>query len=124
MMERAKGHFERLGVGPVPPTPHDLSARVLARLRAQGWVKGERSSDGKICLLGAYAEELWGEPGAGVPISMFTNLRNVILEQYPDRYVANDLFTVPTFNDDPEITWDDVEKVLEKAVAKEQELGS
>lgn len=120
-MERANGHSEQVGFGPIPPTPVDLSARVLSRLRATGWSKGSRSGGNGVCLLGAYAEELCGDPGEGVPLHVLITMRKVIAEQYPDKYAANDIFVVPKFNDDPDITWNDVERVLEKVVAIEQE---
>jgi hypothetical protein len=107
---------------PINGSGSDLAARVLARLRASGWSKTGRSEGRKVCLLGAYGQELYGSPDAAIATYRFQALQQVILEQYPGKYPPN--LVVPKFNDDPDVTWDDVEKMLEKAVAKEQELGS
>lgn len=97
-----------------------VAARVLERLRGSGWVKGERSDGAhRTCLVGAYAQELYGRPDAAISLSRLSILQQVIADQYPDRFRVGDPLIVSRFNDDDRTTWLDVERVLEKAAQEE-----
>lgn len=124
--ERAPGEFELITPAPEPGlvgSAVNVSARVLDRLRTKGWVRGKRAQGEKMCLLGAYAQELYGKPNGNISLGRVEVLREVIMEQYPGKYADSDPFVVTKFNDDLTVTWDEVEKVLEKAAAKEREHG-
>lgn len=123
-MERAPGSYETTGwdaEARLVGSTACVSARVLNRLRGGGWARGLRQDGERLCVLGAYAQELYGSPGSRIYLDRLSVLRQVILEQYPGKYAENDWLVVPKFNDDPDITWDDIERVLEKAAAIEQE---
>ena len=88
--------------------------KVLDRLREKGWCK-DRLGDrhGPNCLLGGAREVnvLGGE--------WLFPLEEIIVDQYTDR-VRNIAHTV-SFNNHPDTTFTDVERVLEKAAVKWEE---
>lgn len=96
--------------------------KVLDRLREKGWNQGNYGpTAGPNCILGAFMYELslrecelWGD-------ECIEGLETVLLEQYWERTVKGDMTHVPNFNDHPDTTFADVEKVLEKAAVKWEE---
>lgn len=88
---------------------------VLDRLREKGWRKdGLGDDEGPNCLYG-------GQIQSGADYNIFRNvLTPIITDQYPDR-VCNDLTTIVPFNNHPDTTFADVERVLEKAAVKWEE---
>lgn len=90
--------------------------KVLDRLREKGWHKGSLGSTlGPNCIYGA-AVELRLTQG-------IDGLIPVIRSQFPDRLVQMPDYhhPGPTFNDHPDTTFSDVERVLEKAAVKWEE---
>lgn len=98
----------------------------LDYLRAHGWCKkANEAPDGSLCINGAV--NLWDglsawnyETRKRSPraLAFGEALRDVILEQYPDRSAAGLAWL---FNDHADTTLDDVELVLEKAWIKVEE---
>jgi hypothetical protein len=82
------------------------------------WLKGHfRDSAGNRCILGAL-----GVLGSREFNTIQPVIEGVIAEQYPDRCIrvgpAYDIQLIPSaahFNDHPDTTWNDVERVFEKA---------
>lgn len=87
--------------------------KVLDRLREKGWYKGGFTGpDGSQCVVGA---------SRGICNTQFFSLLEEILrDQYPDR-LSGRLRPTPNFNDHPDTTFSDVERVLEKAAVKWEE---
>ena len=93
--------------------------KVLDRLRQRGWHKGSFGDRrGPNCLVGAHMQthcstikqfKQWTEDIIGI-----------ILVQYPDR-INGSMAEIPNFNDHPDTTFEDVERVLEKAAVKWEE---
>ena len=92
----------------------------------RSWVKGilSRKYDGaeRYCMVGALRH---------VGVTQFADTANskdvrailrVIREQFPDRF--RDTRNIPSFNDHPTRTFDDVELVLEKAAILREEEGA
>lgn len=111
-----------------------MSAQKIKEvLDKRGWCKGSMElEDGKVCLLGAARAASITEHGH--PLwhgnSTIDRLNKVILEQYPDRthYDESDLNNdigpysydnLWIFNDHEETTYEDVQRVLEKAAVEE-----
>lgn len=90
--------------------------KVLDRLREKEWLKGQLGGlNGPNCINGAlFFEEVW-ENGKNRD-----SLALIILEQYPER-LEKAFFSVPAFNNHPDTTFSDVERVLEKAAVKWEE---
>lgn len=88
---------------------------ILDRLRSHGWCKQDfGDAEGPNCIAGA-AHEVEAE-------DYFQHtLVWVIDEQYPGRMEAGPHSNVPNFNDHPDTTFADVERVLEKAAVKWEE---
>ena len=89
--------------------------KVLDRLREKGWCKDQYGdlATGPNCIAGAALAEgvfehgYWGENPTAI------QLEAVIREQYG--------MVIPAFNDHPDTTFSDVERVLEKAAVKWEE---
>ena len=91
---------------------------VLDRLREKGWMKGSFGpTHGPNCLVGA--SQNVPLPGIGWE-RLCDRVDMVVKEQYPERRKGS-LATVPNFNDHPDTTFSDVERVLEKAAVKWEE---
>lgn len=93
--------------------------RVLDVLRLRGWSKGESfGPNGQRCV-GA-ACEIPG--GMSEPVTLIARIIN---EHYADRTVEHicntSMATIVSFNDHPDTTFADVERVLEKAAVKWEE---
>lgn len=87
--------------------------KVLDRLREKGWCKGGFDGpDGSHCIVGAFRGFL--------SMARLQSLEGILREQYPDR-IAGRLCPIPNFNDHPDTTFADVERVLEKAAIKWEE---
>lgn len=89
--------------------------KVLDRLREKGWMKGESGDDaGPNCIMGAYCR-VWKFG----PDQM---IGQIARDQYPDRVGWHEnLVEAAQFNDHPDTTFSDVERVLEKAAVKWEE---
>lgn len=88
--------------------------KVLDRLREKGWMKGELGEPtGPNCMVG----------GAHYTVgAVFLNWAiptTIIKDQYPGRGGPHGF--VDVFNDHPDTTFTDVERVLEKAAVKWEE---
>jgi hypothetical protein len=92
---------------------------VRANLGRDGkrWHKGSLDGPGEsMCLIGACMSAL-----TRLAIGPIVE---VVGEQYPDRVRAY-YKAIPSFNDHPDTTWADVERVLDKASARwDEEHGS
>ena len=90
--------------------------KVLDRLREKGWMQGDfGKGSGPNCLVGAAKEAL----GRGwVPV--IKELDKTVEAQYAERRLGR-LCPIPNFNDHPDTTFTDVERVLEKAAVKWEE---
>ena len=89
--------------------------KVLDRLREKGWHKGSFYGPGdSSCILGA-------SMSVGVKKGFLPTLRPLIEDQYPDRAYSYLNGSVSSFNDHPDTTFTDVERVLEKAAVKWEE---
>lgn len=93
--------------------------KVLDRLREKGWQKGWFGDHrGPNCLVGAHMNTYCST------IKQFKqwtdNLIPILLAQYPDR-IKGSMAEIPNFNDHPDTTFTDVERVLEKAAVKWEE---
>src|ERR1017187_10338976 len=96
-------------------------------LDEKGWIKGDYSSAKGHCLVGAIGAVLGGVDAAESTYCTESNLiLDVIKEQYPDRCLhgasGTDYFDIPTFNDHEYTTRADIDLVLEKAIAKADEI--
>lgn len=92
---------------------------VLDRLREKGWRKnGFGDWTGPNCIVGAHMT-LNNETNKNFR-SFRTFLVSIIHEHYSDRSEGR-LETIPNFNDHPDTTFADVERVLEKAAVKWEE---
>ena len=86
--------------------------KMLDRLREKGWKKGDIGPpDGPYCIVGAAH---WGKIWV-----RWDELTDIILSQFPDRNITCGF--VDIFNDHPDTTFADVERVLEKAAVKWEE---
>ena len=97
--------------------------KVLDRLREKGWHKGSYGTQfGPNCLVGGI-KIINGLPTTLRMIShpQVELLSNIIYEQFRDRAVDGPMTCVPNFNDHPDTTFPDVERVLEKAAVKWEE---
>lgn len=90
--------------------------KVLDRLREKGWMKHNFGTEnGPNCIRGAALKK--GVPGWDFLIPALTP---IIMDQYRDR-VWGGIECVASFNDHPDTTFADVERVLEKAAVKWEE---
>lgn len=92
--------------------------KVLDRLRERGWMKGDYwyydNVHGPTCMLGAAIQ-------TGVSSDLLEiKVPTIIQAQYPERFTRHGA-VVPFFNDHPDTTLADVERVLEKAAVKWEE---
>ena len=88
--------------------------KILDRLREKGWIKGRLgTAGGPNCMAGA---------GLFQGLKCKALILSIIREQYPDRSTFPEWeVTIPSFNDHPDTTFADVERVLEKAAGKWEE---
>lgn len=90
--------------------------KVLDRLREKGWRKGDFLKGESTCIVGASMAL-----GSVIPhANGYTVLRVMITDQYPDRLTGK-FGLIANFNDHPDTTFSDVERVLEKAAVKWEE---
>ena len=89
--------------------------KVLDRLREKGWTKKQfGESEGPNCIRGAA-----GYSGLSVWTDVIGPLRPIVQAEYKDR--LGDTEIIAGFNDHPDTTFSDVERVLEKAAVKWEE---
>lgn len=81
------------------------------------WIKGQTYSATGMCLMGAYMSIHQGYNSC----EGFEILKAIIGEQYPDRTLKPTCASVASFNDHKDTVWEDVERVLEKAVVQWEE---
>lgn len=92
--------------------------KVLDRLREKGWAKGRGGdSHGPNCIIGALGREL----STSLTKIAESFLAPVILDQYPGQLTKRGSRILVRFNDHPDTTFTDVERVLEKAAVKWEE---
>lgn len=101
--------------------------QILDLLKSSGWCKGNSvryngvTRKHEYCLLGAAQQLGFTQRLTGI------KLAPVVTEQFPERVESalrsNPAHVVVTFNDHPETTFEDVQMVLEKAIASETVLG-
>lgn len=95
-------------------------ARAVLR-NGQGWTKGTLDNgSGSYCLVGACYEIEAFYNGAFTTFDVVVPIEAVVLEQYPDR-VRGMMAPVVNFNDHPDTTWADVDRVLDKAAVRWEE---
>jgi hypothetical protein len=94
----------------------EMLEEALKILREDGWIKNAFESEKGHCIFGAIAEAARNECSARISVRCCSSIQETIIEQYP-------YFTegVILFNDAPSITFEDVEKVLEKTIVKLRE---
>lgn len=96
-----------------------------AKVRLAGgskWLKGDIGDyygTGDVCVMGAIP--MHGDLLCGA-LAADEILKDVVLEQYPDRMTEGSKHPVAKFNDHPDTVWSDVERVLEKASVKWDEV--
>ena len=89
--------------------------KVLDRLREKGWHKGGFYGPAETsCILGASISCMTGK-------GFMSILRPIIEGQYPDRITDSLFGPISAFNDHPDTSFSDVERVLEKAAVKWEE---
>lgn len=108
--------------------------KVKEIISQRGWCKGSmEKTDGSVCLLGAArAAHVQEERNPGWHYSpAITALSKVIQEQYPERVTGATEEPIPgipwvgdydhvwIFNDHADTTYEDIERVLEKAAVEE-----
>lgn len=93
--------------------------KVLDRLREFGWIKGRYHKDEASCLLGASIHTSTTRWFTNNDISDNSLIKAIIDAEYPDRVEPDT--QVVSFNDHPDTTFADVERVLEKAAVKWEE---
>lgn len=90
--------------------------KVLGRLREKGWAQGATRTRNGRCLVGATTMPI---------LEWWLILRSVVATEYPERrgWATDCMATdcVACFNDHPDTTFSDVERVLEKAAVKWEE---
>ncbi len=106
----------------------DIARGALAQLRRDGWIRGKARSvtSNKVCL-GQAMMDAAGDNisfvGANSPIGKAQRaVLTVVREQWPDE--AERLSwdaSIPTFNDSSRRRFADIEMVLEKVIAREEE---
>lgn len=96
--------------------------KVLDRLREKGWHKGDYGfASGPNCLVGGllFATGMNIQESCNSPES--ETLDKIVMEQYWGRAIRGSMTHIPNFNDHPDTTFTDVERVLEKAAVKWEE---
>lgn len=114
-----------------------LEREALEVLKSGGWAKGAYNIGNTHCLVGALRKAAvgtsstidilrkTGEASCAPKLRSIdeatVRVATVLSEQYPDRFDPN-FNTIPHFNDHPDTTFEDVERVLSKAaiLAEEQ----
>ena len=88
--------------------------KVLDRLREKGWRQGSMGDleKGPNCIAGAGNSVLMAHH--------YRILESILDDQYPER-TSGRMCPTPNFNDHPDTTFSDVERVLEKAAVKWEE---
>lgn len=94
------------------------------------WIKGDYWSGDSMCLVGALAEFLYHGDTAADTVNRDATAKAmaaIITEQYPDRISSVDVAygagnKIIDFNDHPDTTWMDVDRVLEKLAVKLEEM--
>lgn len=99
----------------------------LQRIRTSEWVKHQPQADGQACAA------VWGSPflrlstnGGYLSTRALDVVATVVREQYPDRCwrYSVPLCVVTDFNDHPDTTQEEVERVLEKAALRlDEQVG-
>lgn len=85
---------------------------ALDLLRRDGWCKGKGFDEkGRHCIVGAGISVHYSAEDA-------LALHAVAREQYPDRIGWTTLASAAAFNDHAETTFEDVERVMEKAALR------
>lgn len=105
---------------------------TLDYLASRGWHKGGfEAADGGMCMLGANRWVHCGttsilHPGLEDATRTDTEaMMAVIVEQFPDRIRSNSsIYQVADFNNHKDTTFEDVQRVLEKAAIRTDEVLS
>lgn len=94
--------------------------KVLDRLREKGWnQKRWGGPEGPNCMYGAI---YYTQPGQALSESWMSQmLYHIVGDQYRNRVNDNMDNRVMLFNDHPDTTFSDIERVLEKAAVKWEE---
>lgn len=96
-----------------------LAKDALALLKEKGWGKGLQRRP-RICMVDAVHALVRQESD----MSCLYRWGAIIWQEYPERITSPMCCNgIPAFNDHPDTTWADVERILEKAIALEEELG-
>ena len=115
----------------------DVARKVLDHYDGgKGWTQHAYRWGGQMCLVGALGNFLYGldydqrfsfqEERAleGDPATQL--LAKIIREQYPERVhpldMSSDVSSIIDFNDDELTTYTDIERVLEKMAAAQEEM--
>ena len=97
----------------------ELASEVLRGLRTCGWAKGTfRDANGAMCIRGAMSNA--GSLTQVARRDLYERLLIVIRAEYPGRLTRGEILDpepVAAFNDHPDTTFTDVERVLEKVAA-------
>jgi len=85
---------------------------ILDILNSDNWRKDKEADKDTPCLGIAMNE-------AGLASNHAHNaVATIIKEQYPDRANSTGMGTIVHFNDHPDTTWEDIERVVQKFEAK------
>lgn len=96
--------------------------KVLDRLREKGWRKGDYGpKSGPNCIVGGLLEITGMTIRESYLSPEKVMLDSIVTEQFWERAVRGRMTHIPNFNDHPDTTFSDVEKVLEKAAVKWEE---
>ncbi len=108
-----------------------LERKAIEQLRTRGHCKGMLSNPRwEVCALGALYSALYGVPVYGhqdveeTHPEVMQRLHRIVEEQYPDRLagVSDDGYSIlSAFNDHPDTTTEDVERVFTKSAIEAEE---
>lgn len=98
-------------------TSSNLIRDMIPVISKLGWIKGNARTLQGVCIYGAWCEV--GEINGTKPLEWII-IEEVIKEQFPDRYIPDQIFPAPMpyFNDHEKTVIEDVIMVLEKAAIK------
>lgn len=96
--------------------------KVLDRLKEKGWRQGDYGpKQGPNCLVGGLLVVTGKKVHESYGSKESQLLDKVVTEHYSDRAIVGNMTHIPNFNDHPDTTFTDVERVLEKAAVKWEE---
>jgi hypothetical protein len=114
-------HFVRGSARATYIKPSELLRRAMAQIDApEKWARGDFYVDAGSCALGAMATAFHEKKMAALD---HEHMHALLLQSFKEAFPDVHADSIPDFNDDPNITWEDLMGVFEKTATRLEEQG-